>query len=156
MNMAMSERDKTAARHAAAVVLLVIYLAVLLYLLFLSDRYGRTEGFTEYHYNLIPFAEIRRYISYRSSFNTELFLVNIVGNVLAFAPFGFLLPLAYRRVAVFWQVTLLGFLFSLLVETMQLLLMVGTFDVDDLILNVTGVMIGYGLSVLFRRAKKPD
>ena len=60
-------------------------------------------------------------------------------------PFGYLLPQAYRRMDSFWKVTLLGFLLSLLVEIMQLLLMVGIFDVDDLIMNVTGVMLGFGL-----------
>ena len=141
----MKKRQKAAAIHAAAVVLCIIYLVVLLYLLFLSDRYGRAAGYNEYHYNLIPFAEIRRFIHFRTQIDTELFLVNIVGNVLAFVPFGYLLPQAYRRMDSFWKVTLLGFLLSLLVEIMQLLLMVGIFDVDDLIMNVTGVMLGFGL-----------
>ncbi|MBR1757638.1 MAG: VanZ family protein [Lachnospiraceae bacterium] len=153
--MSKKKKQKDTATQIVAVVLFMVYLAILLYLLFLSDRYGRTTGFTEYHYNLKPFGEIRRYILHRESFNTELFLVNIVGNVVAFMPFGFLLPLTSKNLQGFFDVVAIGFLFSLLVETMQLLLMVGTFDVDDLILNVSGVMLGYACyALIYRRTKE--
>ena len=141
----MSKEQKTAAQHAAVIIIFFLYLVILLYMLFLSDRYGRTTGYTEYHYNLKPFAEIRRYLQYRSSFDPELFMINIVGNVAAFFPFGFLYPQAVPERRAFWKVTLRGFVFSLMIETMQLVLMVGIFDVDDIILNVSGVMLGYAV-----------
>ena len=84
----------------------------------------------------------------------EYFLINVVGNVAAFIPFGFLVPVVLKEhkkskgvilhyVSYFFFVTFLGALFSLLVETIQLLTKVGCFDVDDLFLNTSGVIIGY-------------
>ena len=81
-------------------------------------------------------------------------MINVVGNVVAFMPFGFLVPVMYReqRKEVVYKghffrsflfVSLLGFLFSLSVEAVQLVTMVGCFDVDDLVLNTSGVMFGY-------------
>lgn len=123
-------------------VIYFIYLLVLIYLLFFSERYGRTQGTGEYRYNLVPFAEIKRYIIYSERFTSELFLINIVGNMLAFVPFGFLIPLInsdYRNV---FKVSLLSMFFSTLVEVVQLLSKVGSFDVDDIILNTLGGFIG--------------
>lgn len=69
-------------------------------------------------------------------------------------PLGFLLPVMYReqRKGVVYSghyfrsflfVTCMGFMVSLLVETVQLITKVGCFDVDDLFLNTAGVMLGY-------------
>lgn len=127
---------------------------LLVYFLFFSEEYGRHEAYSTYQYNLEPFRELRRYLAYRGQIGNELFLINVVGNVVAFMPFGFLLPVMYReqRREVVFQghyfrsflfVTFLGFLFSLGVETVQLVTRVGCFDVDDLMLNTLGVIIGY-------------
>ena len=75
---------------------------------------------------------------------------------MVFMPFGFLVPVLYReqRKGVHFKghyfrsglfVTFLGFAFSLVVETIQLVTKVGCFDVDDLILNTLGAAIGYML-----------
>ncbi len=130
------------------------YMALLLYFLFFSERYGRTVHYTEYQYNFQLFHEIDRYIQYRLRVGSEYFLINVVGNVAAFIPFGFLVPVIMREqkkqrtvngryFRYFFLVTFLGFLFSLAVETVQLLTKVGCFDVDDLFLNTVGVVIGY-------------
>ena len=70
----------------------------------------------------------------------EYFLINIVGNVVVFMPFGFFVP-SLKKWS-FVRVVLTGFLFSLAVETVQLVTKVGTFDVDDLFLNTIGVTLG--------------
>ncbi len=70
----------------------------------------------------------------------EYFLINIVGNVVVFMPFGFFVP-SLKNWS-FVRVVLTGFLFSLAVETVQLVTKVGTFDVDDLFLNTIGVALG--------------
>ena len=69
--------------------------------------------------------------------------LNIFGNVLAFMPFGFFLPVIWVRTRHWYITVLLSFAMSLLVETMQLVGKVGSFDVDDLILNTLGGVIGY-------------
>ncbi|MBD5087546.1 MAG: VanZ family protein [Clostridiales bacterium] len=120
----------------------VVYLAVLAYFLFFSERYGRGET-GEYHYNLIPLQEIKRFIKYRDVIGWEGFIVNIFGNVLAFAPFGFLLPIVSKQNRTFFCVVLYSFEFSLFIELIQLSFQVGTFDVDDLLMNTMGGMLGY-------------
>ena len=70
--------------------------------------------------------------------------------------FGFIVPVMHKKMESFWKVSLLGFMFSLCVETIQLITKVGCFDVDDLILNTLGAMIGCGAFLIcnkFRRWK---
>jgi len=124
-------------------VLLGIYLACLIYFMFFSESYGRTIEQQEYHYNLVLFREIRRFLTYRHELGIGAVLINVVGNVAAFIPFGFAVPAFYPRIRSFVQVMILSFSASLLAETMQLFLKVGCFDVDDLLLNTIGGCIGY-------------
>lgn len=125
--------------------LFVIYVAVLSYLLFFSEYYGRGETSTDYHYNLTLFKEIRRFYEYREVLGTRVVLVNLVGNVLAFVPYGFVLPELYPGLRRLYRISLCTFVFSLLVEFLQLFFRVGTFDVDDLLLNTIGGILGYVL-----------
>ncbi len=120
------------------------YFGVLLYFLFFSERYGRTEPYTELHYNLQPFREINRYLRHADAFSFELFTVNILGNIIAFMPFGFLLPLAFPRPKYeFWVLMCITYLVVLTMECIQLFTMVGSFDVDDIILNSFGSAVGF-------------
>ena len=119
----------------------VLYILFLLYFLIFSDWYGRSGVYEDYHYNLVPFQEILRYWNHRDQLGMLSF-TNLAGNVLVFVPFGFLAAMASRKRS-FLRTSLDGFLLSLVVETFQLLSMVGSFDVDDLILNTFGVMLGF-------------
>lgn len=124
-------------------VLLGIYLACLIYFMFFSESYGRTMEHREYQYNLVLFQEIKRFIRYRDVLGPMAVLINVVGNVAVFIPFGFALPLLFEKTQGFVRVMILSFSTSLLAETMQLILRVGCFDVDDLLLNTVGGCIGY-------------
>lgn len=138
-------------------VLFVLYIILLAYFLFFSEHYGRTLGSDEYRYNLTFFKEVKRFITYRNEIGLESFVVNIIGNVLAFTPFGFALPIISIRNRKLINITLLSLEFSLTIEIIQLMLKVGIFDVDDLFLNTLGGIIG-GLCFLIchrmLRAKK--
>ena len=123
--------------------LFYLYIILLSYFLFFSERYGREIVMKDYHYNLELFKEIHRFIQYRKQLGMESFVVNILGNVLAFAPFGFLLPTLSKNYRNFFVTTFLSLLFSLCVETTQLVLRVGIFDVDDIFMNTIGGMLGY-------------
>lgn len=125
-----------------SVILFFIYIVMLSYFLFFSERYGRFAS-EEYRYNLVLFKEIRRFITYRDELGLESFLVNIAGNVLAFAPFGFCLPLISSRYSGFFRILFLSAGFSLCVELVQLVYKVGIFDVDDIFLNTAGGVLGY-------------
>jgi glycopeptide antibiotics resistance protein len=128
-------------------VLFILYIILLAYFLFFSEHYGRTLGSDEYRYNLTLFKEVKRFITYRNEIGFESFVVNIIGNVLAFAPFGFVLPIISIRNRSLINIILLSLEFSLTIELIQLLLKVGIFDVDDIFMNTVGGMIG-GISFL--------
>lgn len=131
--------------------LLVLYLACLIYFMFFSESYGRTEVYTEYRYNLVLFREIRRFLRHRDILGLPAVLINVVGNVVVFIPYGCGLPLLFERLSSFPRTVILSFATSLLAETMQLILRVGCFDVDDLLLNTIGGCIGYLAYLLIRR-----
>ncbi|MCD8105940.1 MAG: VanZ family protein [Lachnospiraceae bacterium] len=126
--------------------LFLLYMTALVYFLFLSEDFGH-GGTGEYSYNIIPFREILRYIRYREVLGTRAVLMNLVGNVLGFLPFGALVPLMARGARRAWRTMLLSFEVSALVELSQLIFQVGCFDVDDMILNTLGGLLGY---LLFR------
>lgn len=131
--------------------LLVLYLACLIYFMFFSESYGRTEVHAEYRYNLVLFQEIRRFIKHRDVLGMPAVLINVVGNVVVFIPYGCGLPLLFERLQNFFRVAVLSFAASLLAETMQLIFRVGCFDVDDLLLNTVGGCLGYLIFVWLRR-----
>lgn len=124
-------------------ILFVCYLLGLSYFLFFAEIMGRSSVVRTYHYNLVPLLEIKRFITYREKLGMTAVLVNLLGNVAAFLPFGFFLPSLSRKNRNFFYVALLSFDFSLLIEFVQLLSKVGSFDVDDLILNTLGGSLGY-------------
>lgn len=135
--------------------LFYLYIILLSYFLFFSEHYGRDYAH-DFRYNLELFKEIKRFILYRQQLGFESFTVNILGNILAFAPFGFLIPLLNQKYRHFFIILFLSLLFSVAVETVQLLLQVGIFDVDDIMLNTLGGVTGYLLfltwSALFCRS----
>lgn len=124
------------------VVMFISYLIVLTYFMFFSDGFGRS-GHVGYAYNLELFKEITRFYQYRELLGMKSFLLNTVGNVVCFMPFGFFLPLINRHSGKWYNIFILSFLLSLGIETLQLILKVGSFDVDDIFLNTLGGVIGY-------------
>lgn len=123
-------------------VLFLVYLAGLCYFLFFAENYGRVTGLEKYRYNLVPFREIERFWKYRRELGIHSFH-NLAGNILGFVPAGFFIPvlLKGRRGFLFTACSILQM--SLHVEILQLIFRVGSFDVDDLILNTLGGMLGY-------------
>lgn len=129
-------------------VFFIIYLVMMVYFLFFSEQMGRIPG-DQYRYNLVPFAEIKRYLSYRNKIGGFHVMLNLLGNVVCFIPFGFVIPILTKKQTAL-RMFLLGMSASVLVELLQLVSMLGTFDVDDIILNTFGVLIGYVLFVIGR------
>lgn len=120
-----------------------IYMIFLVYFLLLSDGFGRASGYAEYRYNIVPFREIMRFIKYRDIIPLFDRLVNLSGNIVAFMPFGALIRWVVNRRVRWYQAVGYTFLFSLCVELLQLIARVGVFDVDDLILNTLGGLLGF-------------
>ena len=146
----MRNRQENDETYVVGWCLFIVYLLSLAYFLFFAEATGRTFTERTYQYNLIPFHEIRRFFVYRRQLGFAAVALNLAGNVLAFVPFGVFLPMLVKRVRSLGKTLLLGFEFSLLVEIVQLFSKVGSFDVDDILLNTFGVLVGY---VLFRLMK---
>ena len=91
--------------------------------------------------NFIPFKTIIYYISGNEGF--RIAIANIIGNIAAFIPLGFLLPIIFKRMRKLPKIILTSFSVSLLFEVIQLLIAIGSFDIDDILLNVFGSLIGY-------------
>lgn len=123
--------------------LFFVYMSGLIYFLFLSEAYGRGMAGMVYNYNLYPFREIRRYLTHWEILGIRAVFLNLAGNVIGFMPFGALLPILARGVRKSWKVVLLSFEVSALIEVSQLIFQVGCFDVDDIILNTLGGLLGY-------------
>lgn len=148
----MKKRSETG--RTIAILALLAYLFLLSYLLFFSSTYGRTAEMG-IRYNLTPFLEIRRGLENVDTVGYRYVIVNILGNIVAFMPFGFLLPLVSERKVHVIKAGFMTFLLSLAAETIQLLSRTGAFDVDDLILNTIGGVAGYVCyAVLFGRRRK--
>lgn len=88
--------------------------------------------------NFTPFAEINRSLADGSLHS----LAQIVGNALLFVPFGILVPLSFPRLSIVTAV-LAAAAASATVELVQLTHIAGRmFDIDDVILNVSGALLG--------------
>lgn len=83
-------------------------------------------------------------------------LREIITNIIVFVPFGFLLSEFFSSIRLFrvWRqvgyVILATFSFSLCIESLQLILHVGFFEMTDLLMNTLGALVGAGVSLLAR------
>ncbi|MGM2838446.1 MULTISPECIES: VanZ family protein [Bacillus cereus group] len=94
--------------------------------------------------NLVPFRSTIRYLTEFDSYNIDIVLMNTLGNVIIFIPFGFLLPLLFKQINNVKMASKIFIKFILLIESLQLLTFTGVFDIDDIMLNMLGALIGYG------------
>ena len=90
--------------------------------------------------NFIPFKTIKMYIKYADKLNS---FENLAGNILAFVPFGFLLPLVRKNESKLADVFANALILVIGIEVFQLFSAFGAFDVDDIILNCLGAVLGY-------------
>ena len=137
----MSGRKKKIFR-AVGKVLFLLYVVFLMYFLFLAEWYGRTGISEEYRYNLEFFREIKRFIIYREQLGAFAVFANLAGNILIFVPYGFFISVASRERG-FFKTLFFSMGLSLCVEIIQLFTRVGSFDVDDILLNTIGGVFGY-------------
>ncbi len=107
--------------------------------------------------NFIPLQGILSMIEKASIFDQDMtrriVFVNIVGNILLFSPLGMTLPLLEKRLNRGWLVVLLGLSFSLTIEIAQTFLVDRVFDVDDLILNSFGTLVGFLVYAILNQIK---
>ena len=100
--------------------------------------------------NFTLFKTIKMYIDYSYKLNS---FENLVGNVVVFVPFGFLLPYIQEKSRKLQVLLLNAFLFVLGIEVFQLFSAFGAFDVDDILLNCFGAVLGWILYRFWERRK---
>ena len=102
--------------------------------------------------NFTLFRTIRMYIRYWGRLNS---FENLFGNFFLFYPLGFLLPFIQKESRHWWVLLINSFLLVCGIELFQLLTAFGEFDVDDILLNCLGAMLGYlGYRLVWKRGKQ--
>lgn len=153
---ALESRDeRRRAVHISFFALFVFYLAVLLGALIISRVDYRNFAQARAHYrenfdlmtNFYPLETIRLYINAikYDYIGMEIPLSNLVGNAMLFMPMAVFLPCLFRPMQKLWRFALAMFLLLVAVEALQLLLACGSSDVDDILLNLTGTLIVFGI-----------
>lgn len=138
----------TTAEHEIVSVIFVMFMAALISQTVIPDLSGLSPENIEIHterLNLVPFKEIKIAFYLGGSF----FLVNFIGNLVMFLPIAFFTGLLYNKSS-FLKCVLLTMAFSVFVEACQLPQDRGT-DIDDVILNTLGGVMGYALYLIVRK-----
>ena len=137
------------------IIVLVVYLISLGWLLFFYEdsHYSRLTDESITH-NLTPFKTIRHYVfvifqTHHGFAIKSSAAVNLLGNVLLFFPLGILLPVAFPL----YNNVITAFIMVVAicsVELLQWIFSIGVFDIDDIILNVAGCLMGLFFSFPYR------
>lgn len=128
------------------ITLLTAYLLILLRItVFRSHSYP-----TEMSVNLSLFTDL--VATYHEN-GIWMVLYLVVGNIVWFVPFGFLLPAIFQKLKSYYIIPL-GFLLSLVIEISQFALKKGMFEIDDLVLNTLGTAIGCFIYKIYRDFRK--
>jgi len=136
--------------------MLLLYLMVLFYLVFLCKAFGRTdEAVIRYQsMNWQLFKTIKHYIYIMPYVDKRIVLTNLLGNIMVFLPLGYLLPLLWKKFRHGLIIVMLSTFLSMSIEIIQGYLRIGVLDIDDVLLNVLGGLIGYIIFVLVERLRK--
>ena len=137
--------------------LFCVYSVFMLYLLF--NRAGGIEGMDYWkqiraNLNLEPFHTIRLFLKVldQQAYSAAA-VINLGGNVIMFIPLGFLLPRAFPKLNKFFRCFFTAGLLIILVELTQLFTLLGSCDIDDLILNMAGIVWGFILHKIIKTRK---
>ncbi len=127
------------------------YCLALIYI-FIIERINRYSGVYKLeefflYSNFIPFKTVYDYIVRiaNDSINLDIAVKNLVGNLIVFLPMGCFLPCLFEKMRSFKNTALCVLAIVLCIELGQILFGVGSFDIDDIIFNVGGGMIGYAI-----------
>lgn len=98
--------------------------------------------------NLLPLVNLLDYDIFREM------LINVIGNTAMFIPLGIVWPTVFKKLDTHAKVIAAGVGFSLCIEILQIPFFDRVTDVDDLLLNSLGFLIGYGVYLLVNTVKK--
>lgn len=137
-------------------VMFILYLLLLINFMILGNNFGRNfefiftasketiKSYFDNNFNVIPFDTIRNYLDNSGVyFDINLVCINLLGNLVCFMPFAFFLKYLFKRETKFINFLLTILLIVISFELIQLLTLSGSFDVDDIILNILGAILFY-------------
>ena len=148
--------------HPFARFLFLVYMGLMLWLLFGRPR-SWAEDLTyaqmlQENINLTPLLTIKNYLQVVIHRTNDAVLVhciiNLVGNVVLFLPPGWLLPHIWERFRNFFRFFFTCLAVILAIEITQLLTLLGSFDIDDVILNMTALVVSYLVYIITHPLKK--
>ena len=139
--------------------LLLVYICIVVVVRFTFCPFGRVAGKIQpllfdadrilpFWLNLKPFVYLFDYPTMQEA------LLNLIGNTLMFLPLGIVWPAVFRQLNTHGKVIGAGFGVSLTIEILQLPFFGRSTDIDDLILNTLGFLLGYGIYLLVRKGKR--
>lgn len=129
--------DKNTISHFFTLLIFVFYVFGVLYITGAGTLYDALRLGLDGELNLMPFAG-------------STFTMGYILNVFLFLPLGFLLPLVWPKTNRFWCILAFGLAFTLLIEASQLLNFRST-DIDDIMMNTLGAVLGF---LLYRLAAR--
>ena len=139
--------------------LMLVYICIVVVARFTFFPFSKVDGRVQplmfdavqmwnFRINLLPFVYIT---DYEALWEMK---VNIIGNTAMFIPIGIIWPSVFRKLDTHRKVIAAGVGFSLFIEILQLPFYDRVTDIDDLILNSLGFLLGYGIYLLAKRSKK--
>ena len=119
-----------------------------IFLIYIIIVLGATIGHRDSGYESI---NLHLFSSYKEAYNNFSLgeWRNIILNILMFVPIGFMMPLLIKKCERWYINYLVGFCITLFIETLQLISKRGIFEVDDIVNNTLGCVIGYGIVMIF-------
>jgi glycopeptide antibiotics resistance protein len=150
--------------YKAEIILFLFYIYVIsvMTLTVIPFPFNRLE-FSKGGVNLIPVmntvSALKMALKYPKYTFAEHTFQNLIGNIIMFIPFGIFLPVLSHRYRSLIQVIVLAFICSASIETVQFIerqFEIYRFvDIDDVILNVTGAVLGFIIinNMVFKKAK---
>ena len=119
-----------------------IYFLVVIYFTFFKGGILHLDLQMRSYANIIPLLEtIKMFQDNFMGIGNSLY--NVIGNILLFIPFGFAIPLLFKNHNKLFKVTLYGFVASFSIELLQYLTCTNFTDIDDVIFNTLGALVGF-------------
>ena len=139
--------------------LLLVYICIVVVVRFTFHPFGKVNGRLQPlvfdaancfppRINWVPFVNLLDYPNRRD------LLLNLIGNTAMFVPLGIVWPSVFKQLNTHGKVIAAGVGCSLLIEILQLPFYDRVSDIDDLILNSLGFLIGYAIYLLVKAVKK--
>ena len=139
--------------------LLLVYVCLIVVARFTFFPFSKVDGKIQplifdcarwfpFRINLVPVVHLLDYPVFREAMR------NLIGNTAMFVPLGIVWPSVYRQLDTHLKTIAAGAGFSLMIELLQLPFYDRVSDIDDLILNTLGYLLGYGIYLLAKKAKQ--